>query len=884
MGNLFPQIHAALPAGDATSGAGIRPLADELPYLHCGSFGGFGPLHLLSDDTLGFAFTFPVPVVDTVPDGEQSISDGVCAMIGAMRPGAHWQWFLHGSNNVEPALQRYQSQPGTDVAGRMFGKAFLARWRAAQGHGFFPNDSDINFHPRSQWITVALKSAPLGMASNSLIEYARDTLRSAWRQVRRENAALPNTGKQVTARIDQFVAMVRDVLSAAGEQGWNTQAVDSSDLIRWLAGILFPQYPCGQLPVAGPVEYPLAANEIRTAISAIGRVDGLSARGFRTVAAGAARHHRVVSMLWQPRAVFPGMLNVLPRLRPVMNVCITASAQSALTSLLQIKARSLLNARSTHRLNETEMHARSEALREVEERIFSEGERIIDMRLQVHVCEETAELADDAARAVCKHLGGLEMPATAEDDIGSSLLLRACLPFAIYGETEQKLRRRRRLLSRDCADLHPAGGCWTGIGPDRADGSPLHPGPIVMYSNALGEPLFIDPTKAEKNPHALVVGQSGSGKSFFVHDYLLHLWRLPQVRLFLISIKADYRKLALLLGKYIEVSLDSEISLNPFCGAPNRENQARWFAALELMLTQPGSDEHLTREAEIALQGAALAAAQHNWDAASNAALRETVLEDVCIELERTGGISGRQLAARLHPYRRGPYARLFNAPRGVTPTDRFVFFNLGNVLRLPCAALASFCIFSLIDETMTDPELRAVPKGLIADEVWALVKNAHAAAILERSLKAYRSLGGFAIPIVQDPQDLDTPSGRVMLVNTATKIILPMDRSGQTELQRFVRLNEREAEIVANLRLYKRCYSEFFISIDGMLSAKGLLIPDPLRYAIATTDPVDEHRIEQHFRQSGNMLDAVQSFAKASPYGRPQGDAGAPIVSPNAH
>jgi conjugal transfer ATP-binding protein TraC len=513
------------------------------------------------------------------------------------------------------------------------------------------------------------------------------------------------------------------------------------------------------------------------------------------------------------------------------------------------------------------MQARGEALREVEERLFADGEKIFAARLQVHLSEPTAEDADAAASIVCKHLESLEIEAAAEQDIGSTLLLRACLPFAVYERTEQKLRRRRRLLSRDCADLHPGGGCWTGIPPE-SNSESLYPRPIVMYSNALGEPLFVDPTRADKNPHALVVGQSGSGKSFFVHDYLLHLWRLPDIRLFLISIKADYRKLALLLGRYVEITLDSEISLNPFCGAPTRENQARWCAALELMLTDGENALRPTREAEVVLQGAVLAAAQRNWDAETGRALRETLLEDVCLEMERASGALGRQLAAKLHPYRRGPYRRLFNAPRGIRPTDRFLFFNLGNILRQPCAAVASFCVFGLIDETMADPDLRAVPKGLIADEVWALVRNAHAAAILERSLKAYRSLGGFAVPIVQDPQDLDTPSGRVMLVNTATKIILPMDPSGQADLQRYVRLNEREMDIVRNLRLVKRRYSEFFVSIDGLRSAKGLLIPDPLRYAVATTDPVDEHRIELLFRENNDMLRAVQQFSEQCPYG----------------
>ena len=603
----------------------------------------------------------------------------------------------------------------------------------------------------------------------------------------------------------------------------------------------------------------------------MGRIDAIHGRGFQSAAAGSVRHHRVVSLLWQPRTVCPGMLNGLSLLRPNLNISITSSLQGTAQAMLALKSRALLNARSTHRFNETEMQARVEALHEVEQRVFSDGERIAELRLQVHVMEDSETEADLAADAVCKQLQALEMEAAVENEIGGTLLLRGCLPFAVYPQTERKLYRRRRMLTRDCADLHPAGGCWTGTPPAHSTAAAAFPRPIVMYSNGLGEPLFIDPTQADKNPHALVVGQSGSGKSFFVHDYLLHLWRLPDVRLFLISIKPDYRKLAMVLGRNVEVGLDCELSLNPFAGAPTREHQARWFTALELMICEGQSSRTLTREMEVTLQSAALAAAQKNWNSEADRPLRETLLEHVCEELERNFSVLGRQLAGQLHPYRRGPYQRLFNAPRGITPADRFVFFNLGSILRQPCAALASFCIFGLIDETMNDPSIRAVPKGLIADEVWALVRNGNAAAILERSLKAYRSLGGFAIPIVQDPKDLDSPGGRVMLVNTATKIVLPMDRSGHEDLRKYVRMNDREMDIIRNLRLAKRRYSEFYISIEGIRSAKGVLIPDPLRYAIATTDPIDEQIIDGYFRECGDMLSAVKRFATLMPYGVPR-------------
>jgi conjugal transfer ATP-binding protein TraC len=863
-----------------------RWLSDELPYLFCGDYDGFGPLHLLADGALGYAFELEMPTVDTLPEGEDDVARALVTMLHAVPPGMHWQWFSSSTSCVEPELSRYESQAGSDGITAQFVDAFIRRWRMAQQEGFFPDEPAINFHPRARSLVVALKSEPMGFARPGTRELIASMAPDAWRPALRKILERWQGAEGQRQRIDRFLGGVQDVLAAAHAANWAPRALDDRDLIAFLTRLLFPQRLLGagsRVPAAaGAAADPsFEHNELRLAIAALGRIDEAGGSGFRSLCGAVERHHRVVSMLWQPRTVAAGLLNELASLRPQLTVSVSASTVAPAAALLQLKARALLNARSTHRFNTTEMEARAEALQEVEQRIFAEGERIFELRLQVHVTEESAEAAEQAANVVCRTLEALEIEATVERDVGTALLLRGCLPFAVYPETERKLRRRRRLLSRDGADLHPAGGCWTGVAPNPPSTADIRPTPIVMYSNPLGEPLFIDPTKAEKNPHALVIGQSGSGKSFFVHDFLLHLWRLPDVRLFLISIKPDYRKLALLLGRYVEITLDSAVSLNPFGGRPSLENQAKWFAALVLMLHEGKEDvPPLTREEEVALQSAAQTAAQRNWDAALDRAIRETLLEDVCTELERGGGPIGRQLALRLHPYRRGPYRRLFNAPRNVSATERFIFFNLGNILRQPCAALASFCVFSLVDEVMTDAQLRGTPKGLIADEVWALVRNPHAAAILERSLKAYRSLGGFAMPIVQDPQDLDTPSGRVMLVNTATKVILPLDRTGHADLDRYVRLNEREAEIVRNLKLVKRRYSEFFVSIDGMKSAKGLLIPDPLRYAIATTDPADEERIERLHSETGDMFAAIRRFAREAPFGRYDSSGGAGAVA----
>jgi hypothetical protein len=817
-------------------------LRDELPYLCTTRLGEFGPLHVLSDDTLGFAFEMPVPVVDTAPEAEEDVAQGIRAMLHALEPGVQWQWFARSEPWVGRELARQTTQGAAPRD--PFETAFRQRWLDAQQDGFFPDDARINFHPRVRRICVAMKSPPLG---TGVLPGPLALLSGALRGTR------PSSAAQGAAA---FVRCAQGVLAAAGSSGWEPDLLDADGIADWVAGEIFPgRRADGSRPHVG-------AGEVRDAVASLGSLEDMTPGGFRSRARGDDTHHRVVSMLWPPPALAPGLLNEIPLLRPRITVSLTACALAPGKSLAQLKARALVDARSTHRFNQTEMQARADALQEVEHRIFADGERIFEMRLQVHVMEGDPERAEDAGAQVCKALERHEIEACIERDIGATLLLRGCLPFCTYPRTEARLLRRRRLLTRDCADLHPAGGCWTGT-PPLSGGAPS-----VLYASPSGEPLHLDPTRAEKNPHALIVGQSGAGKSFFVHDYLLHLWRSPRVRLFLLSIKPDYRKLALLLGRYVEITLDSDDSLNPFGGGPTLENQGRWLAALRLMLTDGNGAGAPGRDADIALQQAALSAARRNWDAARNAAVRETLLEDICLELERGGGAIGRSLAHALGPYRHGPYHRLFNRPRTIGAGERFVFFNFGAILRQPCAALASFCVFQLVDEVMADPDLRAAPKGLVADEAWALVRDPQAASILERSLKAYRSLGGFALPIVQDPRDLDTPAGRVMLVNTATKVLLPLDPAGQADLGRYLRLNERELAIVQQLRLVKRRYGEFFVSFDGMRSARGLLIPDPLRYAVSTTDPADEERIERMYRECGDMAGALERFAREFPYG----------------
>lgn len=367
-----------------------------------------------------------------------------------------------------------------------------------------------------------------------------------------------------------------------------------------------------------------------------------------------------------------------------------------------------------------------------------------------------------------------------------------------------------------------------------------------------------------------MVGGSGSGKSFMVHDLLMQLLRLPRIWVCLISTKPDYERLARLLGKYIEIALDGAYSINPFAGAPTHDNLNAWLTVLVNMLTESDPRIVIDKEAQGLLSSCMMTAAQLNWDARRNRPIRETLLDHVIERLARAE--LGRALADRLQPYHSGPFAQLFNRPVSLEAADRFVFFNLSKVASYPCASVVSLCVFNFVNSRMYDPALRDKLKVLGLDEGWAMMKDEGSAALAQMGFRAYRSLGGLAFAVSQMMSDFDTPLGQAILANTATKLVLPQQEVAIAALPRYLALSAKELALVRSLQLKKRRFSEFFLKMEGRPSTVGRVVPDPLRYATATTDPADTVRYNRLREQcAGDEMATVQRFAQDYPYGIPR-------------
>jgi len=814
-------------------------LADFIPTRAIGPFGGLDDVHLVADASLGFGWQMGVPALESVDDGEARVSDAYDQLLRQLPAGYSLDLYIHRGRTVAPYLHSYVARLAPHPFARTMVDHLMRRWTDAQSVGFFPDEPALNFFPRNQSIFLFLKTPPCPhLLTNSPRSLAAWLWRGADRQIEREIA---DAAADLRRRVQQIEQTACDV-------SLQLRRLTADDYIDFVGTLLFPQR-------AGPAICHQPDETVGDAIGQMGDVSEIGRSALATQVRNCTLWHQAVSMMWQPKAVLPGMFAPLVNAETDITVYLSYLSQPRMQTLFALKGAKHINKKMETPFTEVETEEKEASLKQAEQRLYA-GECFGGTRFMVWVRGTCPEDALDRATRVTGQLD-TQMPADIEPVIGSSVLLRS-LPLARHPTIDRALSRSRRMLSNDVATLAPLAGHWEGTDPARS---------MLLHPTRWGTPLFLDPRECDTNPHFLVIGGSGSGKTFFVHDLLIQLLRLAEVWICLISIKADYERLARLVGKYVEIDLDGAYSISPFGGPPTNDNLSVWLAVIVNMLTESDSRILIDKEAQGLLAEQIRLASQLNWDARNHQPIRETLLSHIVERLMRYE--LGRVLADRLQPYHSGPYAALFNRPCSLEASDRFVFFNLSKAVDYSCASVVSLCVFHFVNSIMYNPATRGMQKLLGLDEGWALMRDEGSAALVQKAFRGYRSLGGLAFAISQLMTDFDTPLGRGILANTATKIILPQQQSAIADLPKYVSLTNKEMELVRSLEIRKRRFSEFFVKMEKAPSTVGRLVPDPFKYAVATTDASDTEQYNRLLREcGGDDLAATQRFATELPYG----------------
>jgi type IV secretion/conjugal transfer VirB4 family ATPase len=223
--------------------------------------------------------------------------------------------------------------------------------------------------------------------------------------------------------------------------------------------------------------------------------------------------------------------------------------------------------------------------------------------------------------------------------------------------------------------------------------------------------------------HMLVLGATGSGKSFLLNFLITHAQKYDPLTV-VFDLGHSYRKLASLLqGSYVELGLRQEgVTINPFTLEPTADN-LHFLHALTRVLLE-GSDGYRLSEPED----------RELYEAVENV----YVLDRSQRRLFTLANLLPRALAGRLSKWvEGGRYADLFDHIDDTLSVQRFQVFEFEAMRAYPM--LLEPLLFYMLHRVNTSLATSAGFKLCVMDEAWRFIQHPTLRAYVEEALKTWR-------------------------------------------------------------------------------------------------------------------------------------------------
>lgn len=374
--------------------------------------------------------------------------------------------------------------------------------------------------------------------------------------------------------------------------------------------------------------------------------------------------------------------------------------------------------------------------------------------------------------------------------------------------------------------------------------------------------------------HSLMLGTTGSGKSFFTNQLLLSfLTGSRDQDVIVIDLGGSYRRLASLIGgSYLEVECSERFAFNVFPRAAvlfpeGKEADATFLQFLKELLRK-------------------MIAPSKNWSPSEKMILERAIRQayqplqpdqaPVLGDIERAlkqfsqGDDEDRrkayQFAKELCLFTEGEYGKLLNRRGSFDMDARFVVFDLRKISHYP--ELQEILLMIIPFALKRKFENVGIKKLLVLDECWQLLKETQGTELVEVFYRTARKMNAAVLSISQNPEDfLDATISAVMINNSPIKYILRL-KKGHDRLTAFG-FNENEIQAVRELDGRQGFFSEVFIKFDQE-GVVGKVEPTPLEYWMATTDPQDsvEEKKLLSIHPGLTQLDLLEQLAARFPNG----------------
>ena len=491
--------------------------------------------------------------------------------------------------------------------------------------------------------------------------------------------------------------------------------------------------------------------------------------------------------------------------------------------------------------------------------IYTGGQKIVNARVHFVFMDEDELRLERTMDQLLLNLNRFGCEGVKETGIGDSLFL-TCLPLNFDHYWESSIRRDRRLLSKSLTDMLPVYGSIKGTKT-----------PAQIYVNRRGGIVTFNPFDSNTNPHCVMFGGSGAGKSFLCIDMILQQLRLG-THIFVLDKGESYKKLCLSEGgQYVSFDINNPIRINPFYRKPDSENIAFLVNLLSQMASGGDERDRLSREEEGIIQRA-IYKAYELFDGSTEIILSDVVNIIKSQELSVELGIQdmGRRIALKLEPFTKdGAYGKFFDGENQFDFTKQLTVFELAN---LSSHSDLQSVVFQNIMFYMTgfvsSPKMKPIPKIVIIDEAWHLMEGKSTGSQITLAFKTFRKSFCAVIAVTQELADLiNHVCGKAILANVANIFILKQAMSVIPLLESGLSLNKRHIKLIKTLRMVKPRYSEFLLITD---SSEGIcrMYSQPRLYWLANTETKNNAFLENQIIEKGDLISAINYCAKEFPYG----------------
>ncbi len=335
--------------------------------------------------------------------------------------------------------------------------------------------------------------------------------------------------------------------------------------------------------------------------------------------------------------------------------------------------------------------------------------------------------------------------------------------------------------------------------------------------------------------HALVLGATGSGKSFLLNFLVTHAQKYDPLTV-IFDLGHSYRKLASLLqGSYLELGLrQRDLSINPFALEPTPENLHFLHAFTRVLLE--GSDGYHLSEAED----------RELYEAVENL----YVLDATQRRLFTLANLLPRGLAGRLSKWiEGGRYADLFDHLEDTLSVQPFQVFDFEAMRAYP-ALLEPLLFYVLhrVTERLTAPDDAARLKLCVMDEAWRFIQHDRLRAYVEDALKTWRKRNAAMVLATQTINDFASADLlRTVVESCPTKLLLANPALDRRQYAELFQLNEMELDRLGDL-LPRR---QMLLKRPDLAKVLNLNV-DPRSYWLYTNTPIDNERVTAIFREYG--------------------------------